>query len=35
MTDRLTGFRAEVEPSAQMVELHPSEFHSIVGWAPS
>lgn len=35
MRDRLTAFRAEVEPSAQMVELHPVEFHSIVVRAPS
>ena len=30
MSDRLTGFRAGVEPRAQMVELHLIEFHSIV-----
>ena len=35
MTDRLTTFRTEVEPRAQMVELRPDKFHSIVGRAPS
>jgi hypothetical protein len=35
MPDRLTGFRADVEPGTQMVELHPVEFHSIVHRAPS
>ncbi|MBB5807072.1 hypothetical protein F4560_006840 [Saccharothrix ecbatanensis] len=35
MPHRLTGFRDGVEQRAQMVELHPIEFHSFVGWAPS
>jgi hypothetical protein len=35
MPNRLTTFRAQVEPRAQMVELHLIEFHSIVGWASS